>query len=213
MSTPPGHLFIVSAPSGGGKTSLTRALIPRLADLGYRAEISVSWTTRAPRPGEQEGVHYHFVDQDRFLAMIDQGEFLEHAEVFGRRYGTSATTASRLLEQGIDVILDIDWQGARQVRQTAPDAKSIFILPPSLAALEQRLRARGQDDEQTIRDRMALARDEMSHWPEYGALIVNDQFERALDELTALFVAPRLGREQQSARHCELLEQFAKSKN
>jgi guanylate kinase len=201
-----GGLFIVSAPSGGGKTSLTRTALQRLAALGLRAEISVSYTTRAPRSGEQDGVHYHFVDQPRFLAMIDAGEFLEHAEVFGRRYGTGRQRTQDLLAQDCDVILDIDWQGARQVRAQMPGALSVFILPPSLAELERRLRGRGQDDEATVQKRMAAARAEMSHYAEYDYLIVNDDFERALGQLVALFEARRLNRQAQSARHEALID-------
>ncbi|MGQ0697923.1 MAG: guanylate kinase [Panacagrimonas sp.] len=202
---PRGHLFVVSAPSGGGKTSLTRALVPRLATRGHGAAISVSYTTRAPRPGEQDGVHYHFVDEARFVAMIELGEFLEHAHVFGRRYGTGRGETASQLAQGIDVILDIDWQGAQQVRQVLPEARSIFILPPSAAELERRLRGRGQDDDATIAARMAAAKAEMSHYGEYESLIVNEDFERALEELAALFVAPRLALAGQAARHAGLI--------
>ena len=133
-----GHLYIVSAPSGGGKTSLTRALVPRLAGHGVSATISVSYTTRAMRPGEEEGVHYHFVEAEAFLDMVSRGEFLEHAQVFGRHYGTGRGRTEELLAAGHDVILDIDWQGARQVRKALPEATSIFILPPSVAELERR---------------------------------------------------------------------------
>lgn len=187
-----GNLYIVSAPSGGGKTSLTRALLPRLAQSGIEAVISVSYTTRAPRPGEQEGVHYHFVDEATFVSMIDAGAFLEHAEVFGRRYGTGRQRTEQLLASGYDVILDIDWQGARQVRSRIPSAQGIFILPPSLSELERRLRARSQDDEATIARRMREARQEMSHYGEYDYVIVNDDFDRALEQLAAVFIAGRL---------------------
>ena len=209
MTTPtpamPGNLFIVSAPSGGGKTSLTRALVPRLAQRGHEAAISVSYTTRAPRPGEQEGVHYHFVDEARFVAMVERGDFLEHAQVFGRRYGTGRDKTAELLARGADVMLDIDWQGGQQVRRLMPEARSVFILPPSADELERRLRGRGQDDDATIARRMAEARAEMSHWHEYDFLIVNRDFEQALDELTALFLAPRLDRERQARRHAGLI--------
>ncbi|MGQ0621953.1 MAG: guanylate kinase [Panacagrimonas sp.] len=201
----PGRLFIVSAPSGGGKTSLTRALVPQLAAQGHEATISVSCTTRAARPGEQDGVHYHFIDEARFLGMAERGEFLEHAQVFGRRYGTGRIRTETLLAQGTDVILDIDWQGAQQVRSVAPGARSIFILPPSREELERRLRGRGQDDDATIARRMAAARNEMSHYAEYEHLIVNQDFERALDQLTALFTAARLGLAEQRARHAGLI--------
>lgn len=210
-----GNLYIVSAPSGGGKTSLTRALVPALAARGHTATISVSYTTRAPRPGEQDGVHYHFVDEARFKEMIARGEFFEHAEVFGRRYGTGRAKTEALLAAGSDVILDIDWQGGRQVRAQAPEAIGIFILPPSRAELERRLRGRGQDPDEVIARRMAAARAEMSHYAEYGFLLINEVFERALDELTALFVDGRAGRwsdnslnlkrEIQEARYRDLL--------
>ncbi len=200
-----GNLWIVSAPSGGGKTSLTRALLPELARHGVPAVISVSTTTRAPRPGEQDGVHYHFVDEAKFLAMIEAGAFLEHAHVFGRRYGTARASTEALLASGADVILDIDWQGARQVRQLLPEVNSVFILPPSRAELERRLRDRGQDSDAVINSRMAEARDEMSHFDEYGHLVVNDEFGRALAELTAIFLGPRLRTAQQRQQHAALI--------
>lgn len=200
-----GSLYIVSAPSGGGKTSLTRALVPRLAQRGIRAAISVSYTTRQPRPGEQDGLHYHFVDEAKFLAMIGRGEFLEHARVFGRRYGTGRARTEDLLAQGVDLILDIDWQGAQQVRRQFPDARSIFILPPSREELERRLRGRGQDDDTSIARRMDEARSEMSHHTEYESLIVNQDFDRALEDLTALFTAPRLAQTVQARVHADLI--------
>ena len=204
----PGRLTIVSAPSGGGKTSLTRALLPRLAQHGVRARISVSYTTRAPRSGEQDGEHYHFIDDARFASMIGSGDFLEHAEVFGRRYGTGRARTQALLDDGCDVILDIDWQGARQVRALVPEAQSVFILPPSLAELERRLRARSQDDDATIARRMGDARREMSHYDEYDHLIVNDDFERALEALASVFLAPHLRRVEQAGRHAGLLHEL-----
>lgn len=188
-----GRLFIVSAPSGGGKTSLTRALVPRLAQAGHAAAISVSCTTRARRPGEQDGVHYHFIDEAAFVAMIGRGDFLEHAEVFGRRYGTAAARTRELLDAGTDVILDIDWQGARQVKARVPDATGIFILPPSRAELERRLRGRGQDDEVVIAQRMAQAQAEMSHYAEYDFLLVNEDFDTALGQLESIFRDAREG--------------------
>ena len=203
-----GNLYIVSAPSGGGKTSLTRALVPRLAQLGVPATISVSYTTRAPRPGEQDGVHYHFVDDARFRAMIEHADFLEHAEVFGRRYGTGRALTQELLAAGQDVILDIDWQGARQIKAAVPRATGVFVLPPSAEVLERRLRGRGQDSDEVIAGRMARARDEMGHYAEYDYLIVNDDFERALAELAALFLEPRLRRPRQQAAHAALLGQL-----
>ncbi len=201
-----GNLFIVSAPSGGGKTSLTRALLPRLQEQGVAATISVSYTTRAPRSGEREGEHYHFVDEPGFVSMINAGEFLEHAHVFGRRYGTGRARTEALLAEGRDVILDIDWQGARQVRALMPQARSIFILPPSLTELERRLRDRSQDDDATIARRMGDAQREVSHYAEYDYLVVNDQFEQALHALTAVFLAPRLRRDAQLARLQPLID-------
>lgn len=208
MSTARGHLWIVSAPSGGGKTSLSRALLPRLAALGVQAQISVSCTTRAPRAGEQDGVHYHFIDEASFVERIAAGAFLEHAQVFGRRYGTSSAETETLLAQGVDVILDIDWQGARQVRAATPEARSIFILPPSRPELERRLRGRGTDADHVIAERMAQARDEMSHYAEYESLVVNADFETALQELIALFIAPRLALSPQKARHKALITEL-----
>ncbi len=177
-----GRLFILSAPSGGGKTTLAEALIaasPRIAR-------SVSHTTRAPRPGERDGVDYFFVDAPTFERMVAAGEFLEHATVFGNRYGTSRRAVEALLAQGRDVLLTIDWQGARSVRALMPGAVSVFIVPPSLAELEKRLRARGQDSEEVIARRMAQAREEVSHHPEFDHVVVNDVFEQALADLAAI---------------------------
>jgi guanylate kinase len=208
MNIAPGNLWIVSAPSGGGKTSLSRALIPHLAGLGIPAQISVSHTTRAPRAGEVDGTHYHFVDEPRFLECIEQNAFLEHAHVFGRRYGTARAETEALLNAGVDVILDIDWQGARQVRAALPSAHSVFILPPSRAELERRLRGRGTDAESVITERMAQAREEMSHYAEYGALVVNAIFETAVQELAALFVAARLQQAPQQRRYSPLIAEL-----
>lgn len=182
-----GLLFVVSAPSGGGKTSLTRAAVERLNQENHAAAISVSYTTRAPRPGEQDGVHYHFVSPAEFEAMVQRDEFLEHAQVFGRRYGTGRKATEALLAAGADVILDIDWQGGRQLRARCPDSVSIFILPPSREELERRLRGRGQDSDAVIAQRMAQATEEMSHYGEYQHLIVNRDFTQALDELLEVF--------------------------
>jgi guanylate kinase len=183
-----GILYIVSAPSGAGKTSLIEALLARENGL----YLAVSFTTRAPRPGEEDGVHYHFVDEDRFMAMLEAGAFLESAEVFGNRYGTAEVTVRDELRAGRDVLLEIDWQGARQVRARFPAAVAVFILPPSSRALEERLRGRGQDDGAVIDVRMAKARDEMSHYAEYDYLVVNDLFDRALEDLRSVVRAERL---------------------
>lgn len=207
MTTPPtGGLFILSAPSGGGKTSLSRALLPHLATHRLQAEISVSYTTRAPRPGEQDGVHYHFVSPQVFAEMVEGKEFLEHAEVFGRRYGTGRERTRRLRETGRAVILDIDWQGARQVRDLCPDVVSIFILPPSAEELERRLRSRGQDSDEVIAGRMAAAREEMSHYGEYDYLVVNQDFDFAVSELAAILLAPRLATASQRQVHSTLIQ-------
>lgn len=201
----PGGLFIVSAPSGGGKTSLTRGVLEPLAKAGITAEISVSYTTRAPRPGEREGVHYHFIERAEFESMIGRGAFLEHAEIYGERYGTGRARTEALRARGRDVILDIDWQGARQIRTDVADAIGIFILPPSLTKLEQRLRARKQDSDEAIARRLAQAREEMSHYAEYDYVIVNQDFEQALSELVAIFVAHRVQRAVQEMRHKTLI--------
>ena len=165
-----GILFIISAPSGAGKTSLVAELLNNMSNI----KASISHTTRACRPGEVDAVNYHFTSRERFVEMIEQSAFLEHAEVFGNFYGTSRLAIEDSLNQGIDVFLDIDWQGARQVKALMPDAKGIFILPPSRTALEQRLHQRGQDSKEIINQRMAQAKSEMSHYNEYDFLIVND---------------------------------------
>jgi guanylate kinase len=174
--------------------------------MNLRAAISVSYTTRSPRPGERDGEHYHFVAEDDFLRRIGEGDFFEHAEVFDRRYGTGRKTTESLMSTGCHVLLDIDWQGARQVRARAPDAVSIFILPPSIETLESRLRGRGQDSDATIERRMIAARNEIAHYDEYDFIIVNADFQRATEELVALVIAQTLKRDAQSRRHCDLLE-------
>ncbi len=183
-----GTLYIISAPSGAGKTSLVNALVEQVPGM----EISVSHTTRQRRPGEQEGMHYHFVAMEEFRAMARRGEFLEFAEVFGNCYGTARAPVEAQLRTGTDVILEIDWQGAQQVRQAMPEAVSIFILPPSQAELERRLRARGQDSDAVIARRMEEAVNEMSHYPEYDYLVINETFDEALYELVAIVQARRL---------------------
>lgn len=196
-----GTLYIISAPSGAGKTSLVKAL---LDDLPF-VRVSVSHTTRAARPGESDGVNYHFTSVDDFQAMIGRGEFLEHAEVFGNYYGTSHPWVRQTLAEGHDLILEIDWQGAQQVRRLAPDACSVFILPPSTAALRQRLNNRGQDNGDIIESRMQQAAAEMSHYVEYDYLIINDDFNLALNELKSIFISGRLKQSAQQQRHDELL--------
>ncbi|MFY0664307.1 MAG: guanylate kinase [Natronospirillum sp.] len=183
-----GTLYIVSAPSGAGKSSLVNALIKRLSYVF----LSISHTTRPMRPGEEQGEHYHFVTTDDFTAMVQQGDFLEHAQVFDNFYGTSKSYVERELEKGHDVILEIDWQGARQVRQLMPEAQGIFILPPSLHSLQERLEKRAQDSAEVIARRMRDAQSEMSHYNEYDFLIINDDFYKALDEFCAIFVAQRM---------------------
>lgn len=186
-----GTLFIVAAPSGAGKTSLVRALVQKLSDV----RVSVSYTTRAPRPREQDGVDYHFVTPERFQAMTAEGAFLEHATVFDRSYGTGRAWVEEQLKAGTDVILEIDWQGARQVRSVFPGTVGVFILPPSRSDLERRLRARGQDGDEIIARRMRDAVSEMSHYDEFDYLIVNKDFDDALAELVAVVTAQRLRRE------------------
>ncbi|HDS1736445.1 MULTISPECIES: guanylate kinase [Pseudomonas] len=199
-----GTLYIVSAPSGAGKTSLVTALTQ--ADEHIR--VSVSHTTRAMRPGEEHGVNYHFVAHEDFKALIEKGDFLEHAEVFGNYYGTSRSALQQTLDQGIDLILEIDWQGAQQVRELMPEALSIFILPPSQEDLRHRLTGRGQDSEAIIEGRMKEAVSEMEHFAEYDYVIVNDDFATALDDIKAVFRANRLLLAKQQQRHGALLKQL-----
>lgn len=177
-----GKLFIFSAASGTGKTSLAKALVESMPDVAF----SVSHTTRAPRPGEQHGVHYYFVNQAQFDEMVAADRFLEHAKVFGNSYGTSRAVTENLLRQGKSVIFDIDWQGARAIKEKMPEAVSIFILPPSRAALQERLTARGQDSPEVVESRMRAAVSEMSHYKEFDHLVVNDDFDAALADLKAI---------------------------
>ncbi len=197
--TVPGNLFILSAPSGAGKSSLIKAL---LAEQSTRPmQVSVSHTTRAPRPGEENGVHYHFVSKQEFEQRISNGEFYEWAEVFGNYYGTSESAIDAQLQQGIDVFLDIDWQGAQQVRLKKPQVTTIFICPPSKQELEQRLRNRGQDSDEVISDRMAQAKSECSHYQEFDYIVVNDNFEQALTDLKVIIANQRLKQSQQAIQH------------
>lgn len=196
-----GTLYVIAAPSGAGKTSLVKALVESTSGI----EVSVSHTTRAPRPGEQDGVHYHFIDVSTFREMVDAGAFLEHAQVFDNFYGTAEASIHQRLATGADVILEIDWQGARQVRERIPGAVGVFILPPSREALAERLTGRGQDDAAVIARRMRDAVREMSHYDEFDYLVINDVFDAALAELRSIFVAGRLRREVQHVRQRALL--------
>ena len=191
-----GSLFIVAAPSGAGKSSLVNALLAR--DPGIT--LSISHTTRAPRPGDQDGVHYHFVDRPGFEGLIREGAFLEYAEVHGNLYGTSRRAVDPVLAQGRDVLLEIDYQGARSVRMQMPSAVGIFILPPSRAALEERLHKRGQDKPEVIAQRLTNSRDEISHVAEFDFVVVNERFELALDDLSAIVRAHRRRRAAQVER-------------
>lgn len=197
-----GNLFIVSAASGTGKTSLLRAL------LAVNTQIirSVSYTTRQPRPGETAGVDYHFVDETQFMRMLSDGDFLESAEVYGERYGTSQTLVDRALQADHDIVLEIDWQGAAQVRRLYPEAISIFILPPSLEALAERLNNRGQDSQQVIARRLAAAREEMSHVSEFDYVTINDDFQTALEDLCAIVRTQRLKRDRQLRQYQNLFK-------
>lgn len=201
-NSPQGTLYIFAAPSGAGKTSLVKALVETTAEI----EVSVSHTTRAPRPGEVDGVNYHFTDVAAFQAMVAQGAFLEHARVFDNHYGTARANIEQRLAAGVDVILEIDWQGARQVREQFPDSIGIFILPPSRQALEERLRGRGQDEDEVIARRMRDAESEMSHYGEFDYLVINDNFATALAELAAIVTAQRLRTRVQASRHQQMLQ-------
>ncbi len=200
----PGNLFVIVAPSGAGKTSLVNALLE--AERGIR--LSVSFTTRAPRAGEVEGRDYHFVARERFERMIAAGEFLEHANVYGNFYGTSRTWIEGELAGDHDVLLEIDWQGAAQVRRLFPAMVGVFVLPPSLAELRRRLEARGQDAPEAIARRMASVREEISHVLEFEYIIVNENFDAALADLKAVVRAARVSRAQQAARLASRLDEF-----
>ncbi len=197
-----GTLYIVSAPSGAGKTSLVNQLSASISDVA----VSISHTTRPPRPGEQDGDHYHFTSPTVFEAMIAEGAFLEYAEVFGNYYGTSRVETEAKLAAGLDLILEIDWQGARQVRRLLPDSLSIFILPPSREALRHRLSNRAQDHPEVIDRRMAASLDELSHYAEFDYLVINDDFTVALDALRAILIGNRQRRAIQQERQCKLLQ-------
>jgi guanylate kinase len=196
-----GNLFIVCAPSGAGKTSLVNALLEREPDI----ELSVSYTTRAPRNGETDGVDYHFVTRDAFLEMAGRGEFLESAEVHGNLYGTSQAWIDARTREGRDIVLEIDWQGAQQVRRLVPASIGVFVLPPSLEALRRRLTARGQDSSEVIQQRLANARDEIAHVEEFDYVIINQTFDVAVVDLVSIVRATRLKVTAQLTRHRDLI--------
>ena len=199
-----GTLYIVAAPSGAGKSSIVNAVLARDPNIC----LSISFTSRAPRPGERHAEHYHFVGKQEFEDMVAAGDFFEHALVHGDWKGTARQSVEPQLASGMDVLLEIDWQGARQVRSKVPDAVSVFILPPSRQALEQRMRSRGQDSEEVIAQRLAAAREEMSHYTEFDYVVVNENFAVAVDEMCSIFTASRLRREPQVARHARLITQL-----
>ena len=196
-----GTLYLVAAPSGAGKSSIVNAVLARDPQI----RLSISFTSRAPRPGERHAEHYHFIEAAAFEAMVAAGDFFEHALVHGDWKGTARQSVEPQLSAGRDVLLEIDWQGARQVRSKIPDAVSVFILPPSRAALEERMRKRGQDSEAVIAQRLAAAREEMSHYGEFDYVIVNEVFETAVAEMCSIFTASRLRKDAQVARHARLI--------
>ncbi|MDD5241757.1 MAG: guanylate kinase [Sulfuricella sp.] len=196
-----GNLFIVTAPSGAGKTSLVRALL----ENDSKVKLSISYTTRPPRPGETDGEDYHFVTEQKFLEMLGRGDFLESAQVYGNRYGTSQPWIENATRSGTDILLEIDWQGAAQVRKIFPQAAGIFILPPSLEALLARLKGRGQDSDEVIARRLAAAREDISHVEEFDYVIINDVFEAALQDLIAVIRAQRLTAHRQIDAYAEMI--------
>lgn len=204
-----GTLYIISAASGAGKTTLVNAVVEQLKNL----LVSVSHTTRSPRDGETDGVNYHFVNKKTFEEMLENGEFLESATVFGNMYGTSKQHIQQQLQKGMDVILEIDWQGARQIRQLMPDSRSIYIVPPSTTALRERLESRGKDDETIINQRMREAVSEMSHYVEFDYLVINDDFDEARENLASIIRGNRMLHEQQQQKHAELLAQLLTLEN
>jgi guanylate kinase len=204
-----GNLFILAAPSGAGKSSLIKALLEKhlsTDEHNNAMQVSVSHTTRTSRAGEIDGVHYHFVNRTEFESLINQGAFFEHAEVFGHYYGTSKVVIEQTLQQGVDVFLDIDWQGARQVKAQIPDTATIFVAPPSKEELKKRLTERGQDSADIIKQRMTKAVSEISHYHEFDFIVVNDNFTAALSELDAIVTTRRLRKEKQIVRHQRLFD-------
>lgn len=201
-----GTLFVISAPSGAGKTSLIQALVAAMPGL----QISISHTTRAIRPGEKDHQHYHFVEQEKFKALLAEKIFLEYAQVFGNYYGTSRAWVEETLDQGIDVILEIDWQGGLQIQKLMPETLSIFILPPSREALRERLQTRGQDADATIESRLCGSVLEMMHYKDYQYLLINDDFERTLSDLIAIITASRLRIQPQGIRYGSLIHELLK---
>ena len=199
-----GLLFVVSAASGTGKTSLVKALLERVSNL----HVSVSHTTRPQRPGELEGVHYHFTSQKEFLAQVEQAGFIEYAEVFGNYYGTSQDTVKQQLAKGYDVLLEIDWQGAEQVRRLFPESKQIFILPPSQFDLRQRLSNRGTDSVEVIEHRLSCAVEDMQQFINFDYVIINDDFNKALNDLASVIIANRLVLTQQAERHQDMIQKL-----
>jgi guanylate kinase len=201
-----GTLYIISAPSGAGKTSLVQSLLTMLPDV----VASVSHTTRPPRAEEVDGRNYHFIDEALYMRMVEDGDFLEHAKVFGNYYGTSRQHIQEQLLLGKDVVLEIDWQGARQIRQLMSDCMSIFVLPPSLQALASRLRSRGQDSDEIIERRMKEAVSEMTHYAEFDYIVINDVFDTALQDLASIFTSNRMLLVNQQQRHADLLAELLK---
>ncbi|MFZ5757108.1 MAG: guanylate kinase [Pseudomonadota bacterium] len=199
-----GSLYVISAPSGAGKTSLVKALLAATDNIG----VSISHTTRAQRPGETDGVNYHFTDRGTFLAMAGRGEFLEHADVFGNLYGTSSVWVRETLDRGQDVILEIDWQGAQQIRRLLPETVSIFILPPSREILRERLVGRQTDSPEVIEKRLACASEDMSHFSEFDYVIINDVFDQALAELRAVVLARRVRVDRLAGRRAEQINRI-----
>ena len=204
-----GTLYVISAASGAGKTTLVNAVLQQVPDI----ELSVSHTTRTPRDGEVDGVNYHFIDEKKFVAMVGNGDFFESATVFGNMYGTSRQHIQEQLLKGKDVILEIDWQGARQIRQLMNDCKSIYIVPPSIIALRERLTSRAQDDDSVINQRMHEAVSEMSHYAEFEYLVINDDFDKARENLAAIIMGERMLLEHQQYKHADLLAKLLTFEN